>query len=304
MIKRLFRRTSFTVRRPGDLGRLAWRIMLFWKVPRIELHIDGFPLLEGQRSQLRLRHLHEVLERKTGGLVAIAVLIIGLADMVRTWNRSMEHMGLVLGVALLAGLAGRILGRVFVRLRFLLELLRIRWRIARHARRGTIETPVTAPAPPATLQPVMRDDVAAAGQPAGAAEQDKPLHGSCACGAVTFTLSHRPTLMGTCHCARCRKSGASPSVLAKRKAFTLTSGAEAIVMREPETADHRLRGFCSGCGTALGELLSGSEEFPIPAHLFDDDPGTRNRFHEFVSEKPAWLPICDDAKQFARQRPV
>lgn len=303
MIKRLFRRTSFTVRRPGDLGRLAWRIMLFWKVPRIELRIDGLPLLEGQRSQLRLRHLHEVLERKTGGLVAIAVLIIGLADMVRTWNRSMEHMGLVLGVALLAGLAGRILGRVFVRLRFLLELLRIRWRLAKHARRGAIESPVAAPVPAATLHPLRLDD-AAAGEPASAAEQENPLHGSCACGAVTFTLSRRPALMGTCHCARCRKSGASATVFAKRKALTLISGAEAIVMREPQTSDHRVRSFCSGCGTALGELLTGSEEFPIPAHLFDDDPGTRNRFHEFVSEKPAWLPICDEAKQFDHQRPV
>ena len=303
MIKRLFRRTSFTVRHPADLGRLAWRVVLFWKVPRIELCIDGFPLLEAQRSQLRLRHLHEVLERKTGGLVAIAVLIIGLADMVRTWNRSMEHMGLVLGVALLAGLAGRILGRAFVRLRFLLELLRVRWRIARHARRSVAPPPIPAPAVAPEPQPVALP--VNAGEPGAAVEPaNEPLRGGCACGAVTFTLSRRPTLMGTCHCMRCRKTGASPFVFVKRNAFTLTSGAGAIVMREPEAADHRIRSFCSHCGTALGEMKSGGDEFPLAAHLFDDDPGTRNRFHEFVSEKPPWQQLCDEAKQFTGPRPA
>lgn len=322
MIKRLFRRSSFTVQRPADLGRLAWRVMLYWKVPRIELAIDGFPLLEAQRSQLRLRHLHEVLERKTGGLVAIAVLTVGLADMVRTWNRSMEHMGLVLGIALLAGLAGRLLGRAFVRLRFLFELLRLRLRIARlKARGGMGHAAATGTAAAASMSaaamPASAVTGTAAAMPAAPSSQPgqspaipprepvgQALRGSCACGAVTFTLSRRPNLMGTCHCAHCRKVGASPFVLVRRSDFALVSGAAAITSREPDAADHRDRSFCSQCGTTLGEMKSGGEEFPIAAHLLDDDLATSNRFHEFVSQKPAWQVICDGARQFAQQRPA
>src|SRR5690606_31028195 len=120
------------------------------------------------------------------------------------------------------GLAGRVLGRAFVRLRFLLELLRVRWRIARHARRPAAE-PITAPAPAATPRPGALHGVAAGEPEAGGEPEKEPQRGSCACGAVTFTLSRRPTLMGTCHCVRCRKSGASPYVFVKRNAFTLTS---------------------------------------------------------------------------------
>jgi hypothetical protein len=77
-------RTSFIVRQTADIGRAAWRVALRWNMPRIEIGIESIPLLEAQRSQVRLRRLHEILERQTGALLAIAVLMIGLADMVRT----------------------------------------------------------------------------------------------------------------------------------------------------------------------------------------------------------------------------
>ena len=32
--------------------------------------------------------------------------------------------------------------------------------------------------------------------------------------------------------------------------------------------------------------------------LNDDDPQVRNRFHEWVSVKPAWYEICDEARRF------
>jgi hypothetical protein len=58
------------------------------------------------------------------------------------------------------------------------------------------------------------------------------------------------------------------------------------------------RCFCKVCGTALGEIVSDQPNFPIAANALDADPGLRNRFHEFVAEKPAWYDICDTAKQF------
>ena len=87
-------------------------------------------------------------------------------------------------------------------------------------------------------------------------------------------------------------------VFAKRETFTLTSGAEEIRSYAPEAGYRYTRNFCGRCGTALGEMTGDSESFPIPANCFDEDPGLRNRFHEFVAEKPDWYDICDDAKQF------
>ena len=124
------------------------------------------------------------------------------------------------------------------------------------------------------------------------------LRGSCCCGTVKFMLSSPPTMMGTCHCTRCRKSGASTFVFAKRDSFQLVSGAESITTHKPEAPYKYNRCFCSVCGTSLGEITSVSESFPIAANCFDDGLELTNQFHEFVKEKPTWYGICDDANQF------
>ena len=58
------------------------------------------------------------------------------------------------------------------------------------------------------------------------------------------------------------------------------------------------RCFCRTCGTSLGEINSQEGSFPIAANCLDTDLEIRNRFHEFVGEKPNWYAICDDVKQF------
>ena len=104
------------------------------------------------------------------------------------------------------------------------------------------------------------------------------LHGSCCCGAVKFTLSSPPTMMGTCHCTRCRKVGASALVFVKRDAFQLTSGADVISTYNPEAPYMYTRCFCSKCGTSLGEVTSYNETFPVSANCFDDELNLSNSF--------------------------
>ncbi|WP_421981126.1 GFA family protein [Roseibium sp.] len=127
---------------------------------------------------------------------------------------------------------------------------------------------------------------------------DKKISGSCCCGAVRFTVKGAPGMMGTCHCSRCRKLGATPFIFVKREQFELVSGEAEIACYQPEAPYTYMRSFCRRCGTALGEPLSEETSFPVNAHCFDDDPGVRNTFHEFVAEKPAWYEICDGARQF------
>jgi hypothetical protein len=124
------------------------------------------------------------------------------------------------------------------------------------------------------------------------------IKGSCCCGAVAFELLEPPSMMATCHCTRCRKVGASSFVFVKRESFRLLQGQDHVARYEAVPPYKYTRCFCKNCGTALGEMDSSGDSFPIPANCLDDDPVVRNRFHEFVAEKPQWYAICDEAKQF------
>lgn len=125
------------------------------------------------------------------------------------------------------------------------------------------------------------------------------IRGSCCCGAITFELSEPPTMMGTCHCTRCRKLGASTFVFVNMQTLTITAGRDQLAHYRPEAPYPYTRSFCRRCGTAVGELDSTAATIPIAANCLDDDPQVRNRFHEFVAEKPDWYAIGDTAQQFS-----
>jgi hypothetical protein len=108
-------------------------------------------------------------------------------------------------------------------------------------------------------------------------------------------------MMGTCHCSRCRKLGASTLVFVERHSFRWLRGEELVARYQPEPPHQYVRAFCSRCGTALGEAGSSEVSFPIPANCLDDDPQVRNQFHVFVADKPAWYTIGDGAQQFEGQ---
>ncbi len=118
------------------------------------------------------------------------------------------------------------------------------------------------------------------------------INGSCCCGSVRFFIEGKPTVMGTCHCSRCRKLGTSTIVFVKREQFRLISGEESIETVVPEPPYKYVRSFCRRCGTSLGEPLSPEASFPINAQCLDDDPVIRNTFFEFVSDLPAWVNLA------------
>ena len=125
------------------------------------------------------------------------------------------------------------------------------------------------------------------------------LSGSCCCGAVRFEITEKPGMMGTCHCRRCRKVGASTLVFVKAETFMLIQGRDSISVYKATPPYKYDRCFCSVCGTALGEVLSDGESFPVAANCIDSEIGLSNAFHEFVADKPAWLIIGDEARQYA-----
>lgn len=86
-------------------------------------------------------------------------------------------------------------------------------------------------------------------------------------------------------------------VFVKQQSFQWIQGRDSLARYEPEPSFKYVRTFCRKCGTALGELESQDESFPVVANCLDHDPQVRNGFHEFVADKPAWYDICDGAPQ-------
>ena len=124
------------------------------------------------------------------------------------------------------------------------------------------------------------------------------IRGSCCCGAVKFELLSQPSTMGTCHCSRCRKVGASTFVFVEKEHLRWVEGRDRVRRFEPAAPYEYARCFCEICGTSLGEILSDADSFPIAANALDGELGLTNRFHEFVADKPSWYAICDGADQF------
>ncbi|WP_459253760.1 GFA family protein [Paracoccus zhouxuedongae] len=123
------------------------------------------------------------------------------------------------------------------------------------------------------------------------------IQGSCCCGAVKFEWLAAPAMMGTCHCSRCRKAGASTIVFVKRDDLKWLCGRENVATYKPGAPYRYERCFCRICGSSLGEILSEGDSFPIAANALDTGLGLKNQFHEFTSEKPGWYEICDEAPQ-------
>ena len=123
------------------------------------------------------------------------------------------------------------------------------------------------------------------------------IRGSCCCGGVKFHITKAPDMMGTCHCSRCRKVGASAIVFVKKEDVVWEAGKELVQTYQPDPPFQYQRCFCGICGTSLGEILSDLDSFPIAANVFDDPLPLENSHHEFVGEKPAWYEICDGAAQ-------
>ena len=59
------------------------------------------------------------------------------------------------------------------------------------------------------------------------------MNGSCCCGAIKFELLAEPSMMGTCHCTRCRKVGASTIIFVKKKDLKWIQGRDHVQVFEP-----------------------------------------------------------------------
>ncbi len=134
---------------------------------------------------------------------------------------------------------------------------------------------------------------------------EPPLTGGCLCGAVRFEVTAPPLGAGYCHCTRCRRrTGTAASVQAQLEpgSLRLVRGEEHVRAWQPP--DGAAKEFCGLCG---GQLWSRRADGAIGVRLgaFDEDPGVRPAYRQYVAYAAAWEPIPDDGlPRYPEARPA
>lgn len=132
------------------------------------------------------------------------------------------------------------------------------------------------------------------------------LTGGCLCGGVRYELTEPPVSASYCHCTRCqRRSGTAASAQARVApgSFRITSGAELV--REWAPADGWPKCFCSVCGSALWSRSPTDPDLvSVRLGTFDDDPGIRPQYRQYVAYAASWEPMPDDGLPRYEERPT
>jgi len=125
---------------------------------------------------------------------------------------------------------------------------------------------------------------------------DFPLTGGCLCGGVRFEVLEPLVSAGYCHCTRCqRRTGTAASISARITPGSLRvlSGEALIRSYVPDQGFAKV--FCSACGSALWSRHPQDSEFiSVRLGAFDDDPGIRPEYRQFVAYAAPWEDIPDD----------
>ena len=126
------------------------------------------------------------------------------------------------------------------------------------------------------------------------------------CGGVRFEVTEAPAHAGYCHCRRCqRRTGTAASISARIApgSLRILEGEELIKAYEPEDGFHKL--FCSVCGSALwSRHPTDPDVISVRLGAFDDDPGVRPSYRQFVAYAAPCEPLPDDGlERFPERRP-
>jgi hypothetical protein len=131
------------------------------------------------------------------------------------------------------------------------------------------------------------------------------MTGGCLCGGVRFEVTGPLVSASWCHCTRCRRrtgSSASPNARVAPGSLRIVSGEELVRCYQPP--DGFAKCFCSDCGS---QLWSRSPDDPdvisIRMGAFDEDPGIRPMWRQYVAYAAPWDPIPDDGLPRHDERP-
>lgn len=123
------------------------------------------------------------------------------------------------------------------------------------------------------------------------------MKGTCLCGAIEVVAPDQHDV-GLCHCAMCRRWSGGPMFAVHCDTGVQFVGATPTAYRSSDWAE---RGFCATCGTHLFYHLLPSDEYILPAGLFQDEP-LRLASQIFIDEKPDFYALANDTPTMTGQQ--
>lgn len=133
------------------------------------------------------------------------------------------------------------------------------------------------------------------------------LTGGCNCGAVRYEVAAPLLGASYCHCRRCQRrtgTASSSSAWPRPGSFRIIGGEERLKAWTP--SDGWEKWFCGDCGSAMfSRNPANPEQVGIRMGTFDEDPGVRPRYRQFVASAAPWEQIPDDGlTRYPERAPV
>jgi hypothetical protein len=132
------------------------------------------------------------------------------------------------------------------------------------------------------------------------------MNGTCLCGAISIKTPDKKSI-DACHCGMCRRWGGGPALGISCGTDVQIDGAEKLkVYLSSEWAE---RAFCSECGTHIFYRLLPTNEYFVPAGLFQDDIEFEFTEQIFIDQKPDYYEFANqtlrltEAEVFAKFSP-
>ena len=132
------------------------------------------------------------------------------------------------------------------------------------------------------------------------------MEGKCLCAAVSIKAKAGKNVE-ICHCGVCRRWGGGPLMAIHcGTEVQITGNNNVSIFDSSEWAE---RGFCKICGTHLYYRLKQSQEYIVPAGLFQDQDGLTLKEQIFIDKKPGFYefanrtPVLTEAQVFAKYAP-
>lgn len=120
------------------------------------------------------------------------------------------------------------------------------------------------------------------------------LTAKCLCKKITATAINVTTHVDSCHCSMCRKWSGGPFLALNCGTQVTFEGNQHIATFS--SSDWAERGFCNNCGTHLFYKLKESQQYIMPAGLFDHLEDAEFTTQIFVDEKPAYYDFANQTK--------
>ncbi|MHC2466295.1 GFA family protein [Bradyrhizobium embrapense] len=124
------------------------------------------------------------------------------------------------------------------------------------------------------------------------------LTGECFCRDVRYEVADAFGYALNCHCSNCRRTTGSafkPFAGIAREKFTVTSGAEGLLIYGDELTHDA---HCGRCGSLLYSQVRNGAYVHVTMGTLCDAPTIRPTAHIFVGSKAPWYEIRDDLPQY------